>query len=244
MKALPQRFGSFIIYTSPSGAPVIPEVLQALLPEPDMAFMQGTKLPSPWGGAGTDKRQVRIAGHDYFVKRYNCMGWLYRVKNILRPSRALRSWRAARTFLSRRVPTPEPLFCMEERHCWLLGRSYIVFPFFEDGGDLLHLWPQLDTTEREKCLVDLAAVIGHMHSQGVYHGDTNWRNILMRRQGGTGSFFLIDLDSSFCLAKPRKDKAERDLQHFLRDLERHQVPRPLKDLFLSKWEQALSVHVR
>jgi tRNA A-37 threonylcarbamoyl transferase component Bud32 len=243
LKSLPQRFGPFIIYTSPSDAPIIPEVLQALLPEPDAVFGRGEKLPSPWGGADTDKRRIQIAGRDFFAKRYNCMGWLYRVKNILRPSRALRSWRAAQQLRSRQVPTPEPLFCMEERHYGLLGRSYIVFPFFEDGVDLLNLWPQLDPTERERCLVNLAAVIGHMHSQGVYHGDTNWRNILVRRQGLTWFFSFIDLDSSFCLAKPRKDKAERDLRHFLRDLERHQVSRPLKDLFLSRWEQASSVDV-
>ncbi len=237
MKSLPQRFGPFIIYASPA-ASVTQEVLQALLPEPDAVFVQGETLPSPWGGIDTDKRRIHIAGRDYFAKRYNCMGWLYPVKNILRPSRALRSWRAARTLQSRRVPTPAPLFCMEERHYGLLGRSYIVFPFFEDGVDLLNLWPQLDAREQETCLAGFAAVIGHMHSQGVYHGDTNWRNIFVRRQGLTWAFFFIDLDGSFCLAKPRKDKAERDLQHFLRDLERHQVSPQLRDLFVKRWEQA------
>lgn len=71
-----------------------------------------------------------------------------------------------------------------------------VFPFFVDGIDLLRLWSQLDAAEQDACLYHLAPVIGHMHAQGVYHGDTNWRNILVRpkkvfcRQNTTGQTYL------------------------------------------------------
>jgi tRNA A-37 threonylcarbamoyl transferase component Bud32 len=133
---------------------------------------------------------------------------------------------------------------VEERHYRLLGRSYIIFPFLDDGIDLLSLWPQLGVEERERCLTELAAILGHMHSRGVYHGDTNWRNILVRRQGEAWSFFFIDLDGCVFLKKPQKDRALRDLQHFIRDLERHQVSPQLQEMFVERWKQALSVHMR
>jgi hypothetical protein len=243
LKSLRQRFGPFIIYTSPE-VTIPQEFMQALLPEPDAVFLRGDALPLPRLSIKADKRRIHIAGCDYFAKLYNCTGRLYRIKNILRPSRALRSWHSAQEFLSRQVPTLQPLLCMEERHYGLLGRSYIIFPFIDDGIDLLNLWPQLGVEERERCLSDLAAILGHMHSRGVYHGDTNWRNILVRRRGETWSFFFIDLDGCVFLNKPQKDRALRDLQHFIRDLERHQVSPQLCDLFVLRWEQALSVHVR
>jgi tRNA A-37 threonylcarbamoyl transferase component Bud32 len=243
LKSLQQRFGPFILFTSPD-LPFTQEVMQAMLPEPEAVFLQGDTLPLPRLSAKADKRRIHIAGCDYFAKRYNCTSCLYQVKNILRPSRALLSWRAAQEFMRRQVPTPLPLLCMEERHYGLLGRSYIVFPFLDDSIDLLNLWPQLDPGERERCLSGLAAAIGHMHSRGVYHGDTNWRNILVRRQGEAWSFFFIDLDGCVFLKRPQQDRALRDLQHFIRDLERHQVSPQLQDLFVERWEKAIFVHVR
>jgi len=238
LKTRKQRYGPFRVYTSPDVA-IAQEMISALLPQPDQVFLAGDSLPVQRVTKKTDKCRIRIAGCDYFVKRYNSSGWLYGLKNLLRPSRALRSWRAALQFWNRQVPTPEPLLCLEERYYGFLGRSYILFPFLDDAIDLLNLWPQLDPSKQESCLYHLAPVIGHMHAQGVYHGDTNWRNILVRWQGEDWSFYLIDLDGCLFLKKPRKERALRDLQHFVRDLERHQVSPRLQDLFLEKWEQAL-----
>jgi len=234
-----QHSGPFIVYISPRASSAT-EILRILLPDPDVVFLAGDTIPSPWSGRNTDKRRVRISDQDYFIKRYNCTGWLYRLKNMVRPSRALRSWHAAFRFLNYGVPTPEPLFCLEERHCRLLDRAYIVFPFYKDGIDLLRLWPQLDLADQEACLNRLAAVFGHMHKQGVYHGDTNWRNILVRRQDDQWLFELIDLDGCRFMKKQSKEKALRDLKHFNRDLDRHQVTLPLRKLFHEKWEQAFN----
>lgn len=239
MDFMRQRLGSFTVYISPQVSSV-PEIMQILLPDPDAVFQRGDPIPSPWSGRDTDKRRVRIIDQDYFIKRYNCTGWLYRLKNMVRPSRALRSWHAAIRFRDYGVPTPEPLFCLEERHCRLLDRAYIIFPFLQNGIDLLRLWLQLDPAEQEACLVRLAAVFGHMHKQGVYHGDTNWRNILVRRAEDQWLFDLIDLDGCRFIKKPSKRMALRDLNHFDRDMDRHQVTTPAQKLFHAKWEQAFN----
>lgn len=210
--------------------------MRILLPDPDVVFLRGDTIPSPWSGKDTDKRRVWIIDRDYFVKRYNCNGLLYRLKNVFRPSRALRSWHAAFYFRDCQVPTPEPLFCMEERLCGLLGRAYIIFPFQIGSMDLLRLWPQLDSVQQQTCLCQLAPVLGHMHAKGVYHGDTNWRNILVRQQGEQWLFDLIDLDGCRFLKKPSRERALRDLNHFYRDMDRHQVALPVQQLFRERWE--------
>ncbi len=238
MDFMRQRLGSFTAYISPQASSV-PGIMQILLPDPDVVFLRGDPIPSPWSGIFTDKRRVRVIDQDYFIKRYNCAGWLYRLKNMVRPSRALRSWHAALRFRDCGVPTPEPLFCLEERHWGFLGRAYIIFPFFADGIDLLRLWPQLDPVAQETCLDRLAVILGHMHVQGVYHGDTNWRNILVRRHENEWRFDLIDLDGCRFMKKPSKEKAMRDLNHFNRDMDRHQVTPALRNLFYKKWERAL-----
>lgn len=241
MNAIRQRFGPFIAHISPH-ASAATEVIQAFMPDPDVVFQRGEAIPTPWAGPDTDKRRVNVAGHALFIKRYNCTGWLYQWKSIFRPSRALRSWYAAIRLRNFAVPTPAPLFCLEERHCGFLGRAYIVFPFFVDGIDLLRLWPQLDAAEQESCLYSLAPVMGHMHAQGVYHGDTNWRNIIVRRQGDQWLFYLIDLDGCRFLKRPSKERALRDLNHFNRDMDRHQVGPLLHKLFFDRWEQAFEIN--
>lgn len=239
LKSIRKRIGHFIVHISPSASSAS-EVMQILLPDPDAVFQRGEAIPTPWAGPDTDKRRVNVAGHALFVKRYNCTGWLYRWKSVFRPSRALRSWFAAIRFSDYAVPTPTPLFCLEERHYAFLGRAYIVFPFIDDGIDLLRLWSQLNVAEQEACLYHLASVIGHMHAQGVYHGDTNWRNILVRRQDDQWLFYLIDLDGCRFQKRPSKERALRDLNHFNRDMDRHQVALPLQKLFRDRWEKAFN----
>lgn len=214
-------------------------LLGQLLPDPDHLFAQGEELSSPWRGEATDKVRVTHAGREYFLKRYNCGGWAYRLKNAFRRSRARRSWLAVRRFVERQVPTPAPLLCLEERRLRLLGRSFLLFPFIAgEAGSFLDLWPRLTGTQRHECLSRLGEIVGRMHHRGLLHGDLNWRNILAAREGGGLRFYLVDLDGSRLVTTMSQRQAVRDLDHFLRDLERSGAGPELREAFLGHWRRA------
>jgi tRNA A-37 threonylcarbamoyl transferase component Bud32 len=213
--------------------------LQQLLPDPDRILDAGKELSSPWRSEATDKVRVEIGGRAYFLKRYNRTGSLYSLKNAFRPSRALRSWRAVQRFARCGVPTPVPLLCLEERHRRLLGRSYLLFPFVAaEAGSFLDLWPRLDSDVQRHCLEGLARVLGRMHRQGLLHGDLNWRNILAAREGEGFRFWLVDLDGSRRISRFSAGRAEKDLSHFLRDLQRSGAAPELRTAFLDRWRRA------
>jgi tRNA A-37 threonylcarbamoyl transferase component Bud32 len=235
-----ERRGAFMVWRQ--NTVEAKALLISLLPDPDRLLAAGVELPSPWRGPATDKVRLSIDGRDYFLKRYNCLGWFYRLKNALRPSRALRSWLAVRVFLERGVPTPEPLLCLEERHLRLLGRSYVLFPFVAAAtGSFLDLWPLLNEGAKRKSLESLGGIIGAMHRKGLLHGDLNWRNILALSDEDGPHFQLVDLDGSRLLATVNARLAERDLDHFLRDLERAGSGPDLTMLFLDRWRREVGI---
>jgi tRNA A-37 threonylcarbamoyl transferase component Bud32 len=77
-----------------------------------------------------------------------------------------------------------------------------------------------------------------MHHRGLLHGDLNWRNILAAREGGGLRFYLVDLDGSRLVTTMSQRQAVRDLDHFLRDLERSGAGPELREAFLGHWRRA------
>lgn len=229
------RCGDFVLYHDSSE--IHAEVIEALMPDPDRLFASGQVIQSPWQSAATDKTVVRIGARSYFFKRYNCLGDGYRLKNLLRNSKALKSWRAGWKFLEQGLPTPRPVACLEERRFRLLGRSYLLFELLEDSGSLLDLWGELSDEHRIRLLSLMGAKFGEMHRRGILHGDLNWRNILVRRADRDYEFYLVDLDGSRSRKKLRREEAVRDLSHFMRDVARNKVSAEEQQCFLDRWQR-------
>ncbi len=217
---------------------VADRLVNALLPDPDRILDSGEVLP----GRGNSCRlaKVEIDGTNYVLKRYNRRGWAYSLRHVIRRSRALRTWLAAWNFLVRGVRVAEPLLCMEERSYRLLGRSYVLMEYLEGTERLTTFWEQL-TPECKRDLVERAAALfGRLHRSGCIHGDTNWDNILMRQNDSEYAFSLVDLDCTRVFTRIMLEKAERDIKHFLRDLDRLEPSGDeLHKLFVDSWHIAL-----
>lgn len=228
-----KRLGSFLVIGGDS--PSAGKLLEALLPDPDRLVAEGEEIHSGRFGGASTTVGVRIGELHLLLKRYNRQNDLYGMKNLLRPSKALRSWRTARRMIELGLPTPDPLLCLEERSFGRLGRSYLVTSFIEGEGNLWNVWPDLSTHARSAAMQALAGLIGRMHRHGILHGDLNWRNILVRGKGEAQEFFLIDLD---CCRQKRFGRlpVERDLMHFVRDLRRQKGGELLEKSFLAKWQ--------
>lgn len=212
------------------------EALAALLPDPDRIFEQA-EIFKP--GSRTHAGLVTLAGRRYFLKRYNCRGWIYRLQNVFRRSRAVRTWIATRGFVERELPVPQPLLCLEERRFRLLGRSYILMEFAAGKERLVDILPKLDTESREALLGRLGALLGGMHRLGCLHGDLKWSNILVGPpEEGGWEVCLVDLDGSRILRRPKHGRMRRDLRRFRQDLEAHATPEE-QEHFYRNWQKGI-----
>jgi len=206
-------------------------VLNELLPDPDVALLSG-EICKP--GSRTHGALVVLGGKRYFLKRYNCRGILYRIRNTFRYSRAVYTWRLAWGFLLRGVPVPEPLLCLEERSCRLLGRSYVLMEA-ASGQCLTTLWPTLTYARRLSILQHLGCHLGRMHREGCLHGDLKWSNILVEDSDGKTNVCLVDLDGGRQLGFPVLRLADKDLNRFLKDLHQFGDDPSLEKTFKQSW---------
>lgn len=206
--------------------------LSELLPDPD-AILAGGITCKP--GSRAHGALVTLAGRSYFLKRYNCRGWLYRMQNAVRRSRAVYTWQLAWSLLERSVPVPEPLLCLEERTLRLLGRSYVLMDVAQGQG-LRELWPAMTENARAELLAELGEMFGRMHRQGCLHGDLKWDNIMLSADGVRPQPTLVDLDGGRRLWWPCRWLARRDLARFLEDLQRFDGDENRKRSLLKAWQ--------
>ena len=206
-------------------------LLDSLLADPDGILEKGRILKA---GNTVRAAMVELNGRHYFLKRFNCKGWSYSLKNAFRRSRAVRSWLISWGFRLRSLPVPEPLICLEERRMRLLKRSYILFNFVENSEPLTGVWPRLDAVEKKGILARLALLFGKLHLFGGVHGDLKWNNILVN---GQGALFLIDLDGSKIVGPGKYRSKRKDLDRFLVDLAKAQPGNKDQAFFLKCWER-------
>jgi tRNA A-37 threonylcarbamoyl transferase component Bud32 len=206
-------------------------LVDALLPDPDLMLEQGEIFKA---GRTVRAARITIDGQSYFLKRYNCKGFIYRLRNAFRRSRAVRTWLVSWGFRVRGIPIPEPIACIEERRWRLLGRSYILSVFVPESESLPHFWSGIDAGRQKELLGKLAGLLGRMHRFGCLHGDLKWNNILVSR---SGRIVLTDLDGSRIRSRLGSESARRDLRRFQRDLASRQIAAAERDFFLACWRR-------
>lgn len=213
-------------------SPGVEEVLKALLPDPDRALGEA-EIFKP--GSRTHAGRIMVAGNSYFLKRYNCRGLWYQIRHLLRRSRALRTWRVSWSFVEHGVPVPEPMICLEKRHMGFLGKSYILMEFGDDALTLRALWPTIGRGEKESLLLEIAEQFGRMHAAGCLHGDLKWDNLLVRCQSGQWQLKIVDLDGSHVLYASSNKTVKKDLDRFLRDLQKYEGDPTMARDFIECW---------
>jgi tRNA A-37 threonylcarbamoyl transferase component Bud32 len=236
-----ERSGAFrCYYDAEVSKDIVKEFLQ---PDPDDLFERGEQVSSGRSGNPRDLAKVLVKGKWFFLKRYNCQGRFYRIKNMFRLSRGRRAMRAGRWLLNSGVPTPKPLICLEERHGRMLGRSYLICPFLEGSRSLFDLWPDLDADRKRLYMQRLGRLMGTLHRSGIVHGDSNWRNILVGKgQAEELRFWFVDLDGVRRYRRLTAARAERDIGHFLRELKRNGADEEYARLFRRHWQRTLNLN--
>lgn len=180
---------------------------------------------------------AEIGGRVCFIKHYRSRGWIYRVRNAFRPSRAARTFEVTRRLLTLGVPVPAPLFCLEQRRYRLLGEAYLVSEFIDQSINLRQFWDRSDDEARSSVLRRVAEIIGKMHAAGCCHGDLKWNNLLVGTSGSAFRIVLVDLDAASCRPGIGRRRCETDLRRFLRDLAAVDPTGGYRRQFLAEWQR-------
>jgi len=113
-----------------------------------------------------------------------------------RPSKAWRSMVHAERLLELGIGTPEPVACIEFKDAGCLRESYYICRYWPPDIDLAGLLYRGDSlgANTDSLLEHLARFTLLQHDGGVLHPDYNPGNILVRSNGASFDFALVDLN--------------------------------------------------
>jgi tRNA A-37 threonylcarbamoyl transferase component Bud32 len=152
-----------------------------------------------------------------YLKHYRLADLGARLRQLIRPPKAVREFSHALALSERAVPTVLPL-AMGER---LGGRGRRESFFITRGleqveplGRFLEVeLPLLPTYERDRARRQVTAALGvfvaRLHEAGIAHHDLHVANIMIRREDSQPELFLLDLDA-VRLSAPLAWPASRD----------------------------------
>jgi serine/threonine protein kinase len=227
-----ERRGTFLVHRV--RRPEIARILKELLPDPDLVLEKGEIMKDD---RAVKAARIELMGRSFFLKRYNCKGWVYRFRNAFRRSRALRTWHATWGFQVRALPVPEALLCLEERKFRLLERSYVLSEFMQNTSRLSAVWHKFDNLTKQYFYVQLAILFGRMHQIGAFHGDLKWTNILIPENFDFERIVLCDMDAAKVYRRIRRKKIHKDLMRFMRDMKSFDKNGGNEALFYRIWKK-------
>ncbi len=137
-----------------------------------------------------DSRSSTVAvvpiGNDVVIaKRFHLKAWVAVVKNLVRPSPALRSWLFGNNLLDRGLPTARPLAVFLRRKFGVSLTGYVLFEHIPDALGLPEAVIAAATLPERLAIMRawaerLGRLLRIMHDHQVSHRDLKAPNILMR----------------------------------------------------------------
>jgi len=228
-----KRSGSYQIFFD--AATPYPELSGALLPSPEQHLSAGRELPGK--GRSCVTAVVQLNGKCFFLKKYEYRGLFYGLRHFFKASRAFRVFRHQRLAWFAGVTTPEPLLCIEERNWGWLSDCYILYEYLPESRLLGECWKDLPEEQRLSVLRSCGHALKQLHGLGLTHGDSNWRNVMIASPSGPRPRpSLVDFDGSIRPFFRHNKKFRKDIEHFLRDMRRRELPDRYIQTFLNAFQ--------
>jgi len=167
------------------------EELSGLLFSPPSLF-DGNDVQMLKEGRSSTVGVVSVGGKKYVVKRYNIKSIAHRLKQMVRESRASRSWRNAHRLQLRGIATARPVAMFEGLKGRLQGVSVFAMEYLE-GTNSADYFRQDDISDRERhaVAVKILEMLSELKRERLSHGDLKSTNFIIVE----GTPFLVDLDS-------------------------------------------------
>jgi tRNA A-37 threonylcarbamoyl transferase component Bud32 len=157
-----------------------PELIRDWLADPDAVFTQpGVRILKD--SRTSTVAELVVCSRAVIYKRFNVKSRLGPLKNLLRPSPALRSWTLGHGVRDRGLPTARPLAVFQRRSFGVPTTGYVVF---EKVPDALTLTEAVERVAGNPRVVRawaerLGRLLRLMHERQVSHHDLKAPNILM-----------------------------------------------------------------
>jgi tRNA A-37 threonylcarbamoyl transferase component Bud32 len=151
------------------------------------------------------------------LKRFNFRKLENLLKDLFRPSRARRAFRAAYHLELLGIPTARPIAAADRRICGILGCSYFLMEEVAGATDLGKLlrsgWvPEPDSVKQA------ALLIAKLHNEGFSHRDMKESNLVL---GTEGKLSILDLDGLRFLGQITRMRALLDLDRLARGVDKY-----------------------
>jgi len=142
---------------------------------------------------------LTVSGRTIYLKRYNYQGVGYALKDVLRPARAKRVWKAANNCVMRDISVALPVAYIERRRSRVLRESYLATMAVEGEALSQMLAHCRDHFVRKRALIgELGRYVRRMHDRGVAHRDLKADNFVAREEEGGGyRFYIVDFDGFY-----------------------------------------------
>ncbi len=132
---------------------------------------------------------LTLGSAKYIFKRFRRANLSTGLKNLFRPSSALRSWIAGQSLRDRGLPTARPLAVLHRTRNGLQREGYLIFEFVAEAVELPDAIATATVEQRRALLDGLGRLLRDLHDRGVSHRDLKAPNILV----ADGAPILIDL---------------------------------------------------
>lgn len=113
------------------------------------------------------------------LKRFRPRSALSSLKNLVRPSAAMRSWLYGHNLLDRGLPTPRPLCVIERRTGTTRPESYLLTEMVEDARPLHEAAAAADWKTVRAATARVGRLLHLLHGRRVRHRDLKASNILI-----------------------------------------------------------------
>jgi hypothetical protein len=152
---------------------------------------------------GSEVYQFKHQGHAFFLKRYPINGIKACLQYFPGQNKARKSWRIGRDMLFRGLSTPLPVFYIHRNISFFKSEHIIGTQGIQKSISLKDFVGQSfkpgqqSQIQKRRFIEKLAAFMGQLHINGIYHGDLTARNILVEPMGAVqeANIYLIDLDA-------------------------------------------------
>ena len=193
-----------------------------LNPEEFRARRGSTEEASPFQGRGTLYFLSLRNDQKALVRRYRHGGFLRHLTGdyfVTWPPRPFKELAVIEEAAHRGVPTLEVIGACVERIWGPFYRGWLVTRELREAHDL---WSALrnelyGSNSMDSLLRAVAQSVRRMHRRGIYHGDLNLKNILVRLEENGLRSYVIDFDKATLFSSdtpPRK--VQRNLNRLLR----------------------------
>lgn len=176
------------------------------------------KLPSPFHTSrySTVWKIDNFEGNSYFIKRFRPESFPVRLKDSLRGSRALRSWKAGQMLERKGFSVPQVISLGERRSLGLLADSFMITLPIEGISLLELLLPVKNVRTKRTIIRRIGNEIGRLHREGIIHGDLIPGNIFAIGKSDHINLCLLDNERTRDVGKIPLHERVKNLVQFNR----------------------------